>query len=120
MDGHYSEEIEYDKEIQMIARRLCNGDRSLAQELRSEMYIAILSLEAGQDKALCLRVAKCRAIDYLRSRARNYSYSGVIKHMSLEAMEEAGFQIDTERNVYAPESHSSTFVEDSDNPEGAV
>jgi DNA-directed RNA polymerase specialized sigma24 family protein len=115
MAVHHDRTIEYDKEIQMIARRLCNGDRSLAQDLRSEMYIAILSLEAGQDKALCLRVAKCRAIDYLRSRARNYSYGGVIKHMSLDAMEEAGFQIDTEGNVYEPENHSSIFVEDVDN-----
>ena len=112
MATHHYRKIEYDKEIQMIARRLCNGDRSLAQDLRSEMYIAILNLEAGRDKAFYLRVAKCRAIDYLRSKARNYSYGGAIKHISLDAMEESGFQIDTEGNVYAPENHSSTFVED--------
>jgi hypothetical protein len=112
-DKREARPIECDREIQMIARRLCNGDMFLAQELRSEMYIAILSLEVGLDKALYLRVAKCRAIDYLRSRAKNYSYGGAVKHISLEAMEEAGFQIDTERNVYAPENHSSVFVEDS-------
>jgi len=116
MDRHHDKEIEYDKEIQMMAKRLCNGDRFLAEELRSEMYIAILSLGVGQDKALCLHVARCKAIDYLRSRSRNYSYGGIIKHISLEAMEEAGFQIDTEGNVYAPESHSSTFSEDFDDP----
>lgn len=104
----------YDRGIRLIARRLSHGDRFLAEELRSEMHIAILDLEPGQDIAFCFRVAKCRAIDYLRSRARNYSYSGAVTHISLESMEEAGFQIDTAGQVYAPENCSSGFVKKSD------
>jgi len=105
---------DYDKEIRKIAQRLCNGDKILAEELRSEMYTAILTSEAGKSKALYLREARCRAIDYLRSRARNYSYKGVIKHISLEAMKESGFQIDTEGKVYPPSERRSAFVEDID------
>ena len=105
----------------MQARRLCRGDKFLAEEVRSEMHIAILNLEEGQDMAFYLWVAKCRAIDYLRSKARNYSYGGAFEHVSLEAMEEAGFQIDSERNVYEPEGNSSssesvTFVGEFDDP----
>ena len=96
--------IQYDKEIKPMAKWMCNGDIFLAEELRSEMHIAILNLEEGTDKALCLRVAKCRAIDYLRSRARNYSYCGTVQHISLEAMEDAGFQIDTDGKVYEPKN----------------
>lgn len=106
--------MQYDKGIRTMARKLCNGNRFLAEELRSEMHIAILSMEPGRDKALYLYAARCRAIDYLRSRATNYAYAGAIKHFSLEAMQEAGFQIDADRNVYAQENHSSAFVEDSD------
>ena len=98
----------YDDDIQIISRWLCNGDPFLAEELRSEMHIAILNMDEGLDRALYIRVAKFRAIDYLRSRATNYSYAGVFQHISLEAMEDAGFQIDTEGHVYTPYSSSST------------
>ena len=114
MKNIMKDSMEYDKGIQKIARRLCKGDRFLAEELRSEMHIAILNLEPGRDKAFYLHVAKCRAIDYLRSRLRNYSYAGAVKHISLEAMEDIGFQIDTEGNVYAPENSPSLFMEDSE------
>lgn len=97
----------YDKEIQILAKWLCRGDSFLAEELRSEMHIAIMNMEAGKDKALCLRVAKFRAIDYIRSRAINYSYGGTFRHISLEAMENAGFQIDSDKNVYAPRNSTT-------------
>jgi hypothetical protein len=102
----------YDRDLGRIAWRMCNGDTHLAEDLRSEMHLALLMLPAGRDKAFYLWKAKCKAIDYLRSKARNYSYGGVVKHVSLEAMEKAGFQIDTEGNVYAPESHASALEED--------
>lgn len=100
--------IEYDRGIQAIAKKLSNGDLFLAEELRSEMHIAILNMETGRDKGYYFRAAKNKAIDYLKSKARNYSYGDVVKHISLEAMEDAGFQIDTEGNMYAPEGYSST------------
>jgi len=109
--------IKYDKEIQSISRWLARGDRFLAEELRNEMHIAMLNMEPGQDKPLCLRVAKCRAIDYLRSRARNYSYGGVIEHISLEALSDAGFQIDTDGNVYAPKNDYSVDIGGADDSE---
>ena len=108
---------EYDKKIQSIARWLSRGDKFLAEELRSEMHIAIMNMEAGRPRRVYLQAARYKAIDYLRSRARNYSYGGVVKHVSLEAMTDAGFQIDTDRNVYAPTNGYSTHIEDTNDSE---
>ena len=105
---------EFDEGFQAIAKKLSNGDHFLAEELRSEMHIAVLSMETGRDKAYYFRAAKNKAIDYIKSKARNYSYGDFIKHISLDAMEDAGFQIDTEGNVYAPEKYTSTDMGDSD------
>jgi hypothetical protein len=112
--------LEYDESIRKIANKLSYGDRFLAEELRSEMYITLLTshvppCNGGKDdksKAVHLREAKCRAIDYMRSKVRNYSYEGAFQHISLEAMEESGFQIDTEGGVYLPEEQNSVFVLD--------
>jgi hypothetical protein len=80
----------FDEGFQAIARKLSNGDRFLAEELRSEMHIAVLSMEVGRDKAYYFRAAKYKAIDYIKSKARNYSYGDLVKHISLDAMEDAG------------------------------
>jgi hypothetical protein len=103
---------EYDKVICKIANKLSYGDRFLAEELRSEMYITILSSKDNKSKAAYLREAKCRAIDYMRSKVRNYSYEGAFQHISLETMEESGFQIDTEGRVYPPEEQNSVYIMD--------
>ena len=108
MNKFIQDSIEYDRGIRAIARKLSNGDVFLAEELRSEMHIAILNMESGRDNGYYYRAAKNKAIDYLKSKARNYSYCDIIKHVSLEAMEDAGFQIDAEGNVYTPEGYSST------------
>lgn len=105
---------EFDEGFQAIAKKLSNGDRFLAEELRSEMHIAVLSMEVGRDKGYYFRAAKNKAIDYLKSKARNYSYGDLVKHISLDAMEDAGFQIDTEGKVYAPEKYISTDMGDPD------
>jgi len=107
--------MEFDKGIKAIARKLSNGDKFLAEELRSEMHIAILGMEEGYNMGYYFRAAKNKAIDYLRSKAFNYSWGAVIKHISLEAMEEAGFQIDSEGKVYAPENFSSIDMGTTDN-----
>lgn len=104
--------MQYDREIKIISRWLARGDRFLAEELRNEMHIAIMTMEPNPDVRFCIRVAKCRAIDYLRSKARNYSYGGRIKHVSLEAMRDAGFQIDTMGNVYAPYNDNTADIND--------
>ena len=105
---------EFDEGFQAIAKKLSNGDHFLAEELRSEMHIAVLSMEIGRDKAYYFRAAKNKAIDYIKSKARNYSYGDFIKHISLDAMEDAGFQIDAKGNVYAPEKYISTDMGDPD------
>lgn len=109
--------MEFDKEIQIIAGWLTGSDRFLAEELRSEMHIAIMNMEVGRSRSFYLRVAKCRAIDYLRSRARHYSYGGAIKHLSLESVGTAGYQIDTDGNVYKPTDGYSTDMGDTDDSE---
>jgi hypothetical protein len=105
---------EFDEGFQAIAKKLSNGDRSLAEELRSEMHIAVLSMETGRDRAYYFRAAKNKAIDYIKSKARNYSYGDFIKHISLDAMEDAGFQIDTDGNVYTPENYKLTEIREPD------
>ncbi len=112
--------LDYDENIRRIACKLSHGDKFLAEELRNEMYITLLTshvspCSGGKDdksKARYLREAKCRAIDYMRSKVRNYSYEGAFQHISLEAMEESGFQIDTEGRLYSPEEQNSVFVLD--------
>ncbi len=99
--------LEYDQGIQAIARKLSNGDRFLAEELRNEMHIAILGMEEGQNKGYYFRAAKNKAIDYLKSKARNYSYGAVFQHISIEAMADSGFQIDSDGKLYVPENYSS-------------
>ncbi len=106
--------IKYDKDIQIIANWLANGDRSLAAELRSEMHIALLTMDSPKSKTICIRTARCKAIDYLRSKSRHYSYDGLKKHVSLDALREAGFQIDTDGNLYAPEVDHTVEIGDFD------
>lgn len=103
---------EYDKDIRGIAYKLANGNEFLAEELRSEMYMVILTSGANKDRSKCLREAKCRAIDYLRSKAMSHSYKGKIIHVSFEAMEEAGYQIDTEGRIYPPNDEKASYLED--------
>ena len=119
MKKFIKEYSEFDEGFQAIAKKLSNGDHFLAEELRSEMHIAVLSMEVGRDKAYYFRAAKYKAIDYIKSKARNYSYGDFIKHISLEAMEEAGFQIDTDGNVYAPESYKLTDIREPDDPDSS-
>ena len=109
--------LKYDKEIQKIARRIARGDSFLAEELRNEMHIAMLSMDLDQPKHILLCVVKHKAMDYRRSRAINNSYENTIKHFSLEAMQDKGFQIDTEGNVYEPEKDYSVDMEGFDDPE---
>lgn len=103
---------EYEKDIRIIAHKLSKGNEFLAEDLRSEMYISILTSGAEKDKSLCLRKAKCKAIDYLRSKAGSYSYKGMRKHISLDVIEELGYQIDTEGNVYPPRGEMASYFDD--------
>ncbi len=117
MNNIIKDTMEYDNDFQIIAGWFAKGDRFTAEELRSEMHIAIMNMEAGRDRSFYLRVAKCRAMDYLRSRARHYSYGDVIKHVSLESVRTAGYQIDTDGNVYRPTEDSSINMEGTDDSE---
>ncbi len=117
MNNINQDAVRYEKEVKIISRWLARGNSFLAEELKNEMHIAILNMDQDCDKAFCLRVAKCRAIDYLRSRAQNYSYGGVIKHVSLEALSDAGFQIDTEGHVYSPKNDYSVDIRNSEDPD---
>ncbi len=118
MNNIMKDKIRYATDVLIIARWLARGNSFLAEELRNEMHLAIMRMDEDADKAFCLRVAKCRAIDWLRSKAHNYSYGGVIKHVSLEAFSDAGFQIDTKGNVYAPKDDHSVHLQPGENSEG--
>lgn len=107
----YVDTMLYDQQFQKIASWLARGDKFLAEELRSEMHIATARMEPGKPTAFYLKVAKYRAIDYLRSKAIHYSWGGAIKHVSLQAIRKAGYQIDTERNVYQPKLDSTVYFE---------
>jgi len=108
MKNFIKDSARFDEGFQAIARKLSNGDNFLAEELRSEMHIAVLNMEIGRENAYYFRAAKNKAIDYVKSKARNYSYENMVKHVSLDAMKDAGFQIDIDGNVYAPEKYAPT------------
>ena len=55
---------DYDNEIIPISQELACGDNYLAEELRSEMYMSILTSKSN-DKVINLTVAKHKAIEYL-------------------------------------------------------
>lgn len=110
MKKFIQDSMEYDQGIQAIARKLSSGDKFLAEELRSEMHIALLGMEEGKDKGYYYRAAKNKAIDYLKSKARNYSYGAVFQHISIEAMADSGFQLDSQGKLYKPEKYSSTDI----------
>lgn len=114
MKKFIKDSMEFDQGIKAIARKLSNGEKFLFEELRSEMHIAILGMEEGQNKGYYFRAAKNKAIDYLKSKARNYSYGAVFQHISIEAMYDSGFQLDTQGKLYKPEKYFSndvTFIE---------
>ncbi|MBD3181367.1 hypothetical protein GF312_03680 [Candidatus Poribacteria bacterium] len=107
--------MDFDKGIQAIARKLSFGDPFTAEELRNEMHIALLNMEPGREDAYYYRAAKNKAIDYLKSKAVNYSYCNLVKHISYESMESSGFQLDTEGNIYEPKNHSPLDIGEIDN-----
>lgn len=89
------------KHYTMIARLYCKSDPDLAKAILSD--ICIKALESKKTKISDLKyTAKSWAIDFLRSRRHNYSYGNIFKHISIEAMAEAGIQIDTDYNVLLP------------------
>jgi len=96
----------YCREIEMIANSLSGGDEALAGEIVSEIFIAILSSsrsrKAMRNSSKRVQESRNRGVDYLRRRERQYSFRGM-RHISLEAMEELGFQVDTDGKVYPPE-----------------
>jgi len=95
--------MQFDQGFQRIAGWLARGDRFLAEELRNEMHVAVAGMEPGKPTSYYERVAKCNAIDFMRSRARYYSYDNTIRHVSLQAARTTGYQIDTAGNIYTPE-----------------
>ena len=58
----------YNDEILEIASWLARGNAFLREEIRVEMQIAILDLDASANKGKCLQVAKRKGLDYLRSK----------------------------------------------------
>lgn len=58
----------FDTQIQRIAKRLAGGDGFLAEELRSEMHIAIMSSTSTNDDE-CMVTAAAAAKAYLKGRS---------------------------------------------------
>ena len=60
----------FDSQIQRIAKRLSGGDTFLAEELRSEMHVAIISLaEMRISDSVCIDIAKAAAKAYLSGKS---------------------------------------------------
>lgn len=100
---------EHTKHYQIIARWLCYGDLDLADDILQEIYVAVLDSGVTEWWELKL-LAKSRAIDYLLSRRHNYSQDNRFKHISIEAMMDAGVQIDTDCNVLLPRNFNKLEV----------
>ncbi len=94
--------LQYDKGIQKIAAHMtgCSIKHPsfLAEELRSEMHVAILEMEDGLSEKAYLRRAGDRAKNFIRQEAKHSRYN-----ISLDAMQESGYQVDTSKRVYAPD-----------------
>lgn len=91
----------YEIEINKLVARLCGNNNMLSEEIKNELYLAILtSPHAKNNMRLCLHEAKCKAIDYMRTLNRQRPRN--IKFVSLESMLESGFQLDLDGKVYAP------------------
>jgi len=114
MDQSSDKKVRYAEDVLKIARWFALRDWHLTQDLTQEMHIAIQKLDPDANRGLCLRAAKCEAMDYMRSKARNYSYDNKFKHVSLSAMEISKYQIDTEGNVYLPNNRYSIDYESLD------
>jgi len=54
----------YDKQIKEIAEKLAYGDSFLAEELRSEMDLSVLTSKLA-DRETVLSIARLKAVDYL-------------------------------------------------------
>ena len=98
--------------IKAVARRLTRDYPALHKDIEQEIALSFLEQDSGYTARELLMIAARDAIDFMRSRKCSYSWSNEIKHFSLERMIEAGYQIDTEGNIYfKSEGNISTPVE---------
>jgi len=83
-----------------IAWEMAGTDSFLAEDLYQDMCLHHLFMRPGESKQFYIVAARNAAIDCLRSKKVNYREKQ--NTMSLEAMESAGCQVDTEGNIYRP------------------
>lgn len=61
----------FDSQIQVIAKRLADGDSFLAEELRSEMHIAVMEQMRISD-SVCMDIATVAAKAYLSGKSHTH------------------------------------------------
>jgi len=91
--------------IHRLARRFAGSRDDIKDDLVGEMYLALVeSLQNYPDQkaGFYYRCITRRAIDFRKSKRCNYSYKNRVPHISLEAMDDAGFQITTTGEVIYP------------------
>lgn len=69
--------MSYDTEITKIAEKLCNGNKFLREELRSEMHVTLLSAPCGHNDGYYFKIMKEAAVDLLRRRGRTVSIKDI-------------------------------------------
>lgn len=85
---------QFDRTFSRMAIYLARGDYHLAQDVVSEMRMAVLNLPDDTAPGKCKIIAKYRAINYLRSKSVSDSYGERFLHCSWESMADSGFQFD--------------------------
>lgn len=102
--------------IFQIARKLASGNYGLVADICQMMNEEIMHL-GDVNRHLALHIAKCRAIDVLRSRAYSHSYSGVIPHIYFNAISESvidqelGHRSETDLAYSHPENEYTNKLE---------
>ena len=85
----------------VIAKILCNKDYYLYHDIQSNLYLRAMESDIEDYEILRIR-GWVWAKDYLRSKQHYYTYKNKFPHISLEAAERAGIQIDIDGNVHIP------------------
>lgn len=106
--------MRFDNEFQKISGWLAKGNSFLADELRNIMHECVLKMPLEKSTGYYIKAAKYASIDFLRSRSKNYSYGDVTQHVSIEHAATAGYQVDTDGNVYAPKINNRIVLGDGD------
>jgi len=94
--------IELEKSIKWYAYRLTYQTPDIFDDVCQEMRLVIWQLPEGMENGYYMRAARNKAIDYLKSKRRNYSYNDQFEHIPFDLLKENDFEFDTTLDLHYP------------------